>query len=102
MKPSALPEAPPQVFAAGTPAGSDAPEARLDLVVSGMTCAACALRIEKKLNRLPGVTAEVNYATEHARAEVDDSVSDADLIATVEATGYSAYGERTTEASCAS
>ena len=71
MKPSALPEAPPQVYAAGTPAGSDAPEARLDLVVSGMTCAACALRIEKKLNKLDGVSAAVNYATEKANVSFD-------------------------------
>ncbi|WP_203815636.1 heavy metal translocating P-type ATPase [Paractinoplanes ferrugineus] len=55
-----------------------------------MTCASCASRIEKKLNRLDGVTATVNYATEKARATVPSSVSVADLIAVVEKTGYTA------------
>ena len=55
-----------------------------------MTCAACANRIEKKLNRVEGVTATVNYATEKARATVSASVSAADLIAVVEKTGYTA------------
>ncbi|GID99082.1 heavy metal translocating P-type ATPase [Paractinoplanes durhamensis] len=55
-----------------------------------MTCASCASRIEKKLNRLDGVTATVNYATEKARATVPASVTAADLIAVVEKTGYSA------------
>ncbi|HEU4348725.1 MAG TPA: heavy metal translocating P-type ATPase, partial [Actinoplanes sp.] len=55
-----------------------------------MTCAACANRIEKKLNRLDGVTATVNYATEKARARVPESLTAADLIAVVEKTGYTA------------
>jgi Cu+-exporting ATPase len=61
----------------------------IDLTITGMTCASCATRVEKKLNRLDGVTATVNYATEQARVTVDgDDVSHDDLVATVEATGY--------------
>jgi Cu+-exporting ATPase len=52
--------------------------------------ASCANRIEKKLNKLDGVTATVNYATEKARVEVTGAVSPEDLIATVEQAGYSA------------
>ncbi|HEX9999656.1 MAG TPA: cation transporter, partial [Actinoplanes sp.] len=63
---------------------------RIELAIGGMTCASCATRIEKKLNRMPGVTATVNYATEKASATVDGRVSAGDLIATVEKTGYSA------------
>ncbi|WP_448628738.1 heavy metal translocating P-type ATPase [Geodermatophilus sp. URMC 64] len=55
-----------------------------------MTCASCAARIEKKLNRLDGVTATVNYATEKARVSYADGVTTDDLIATVERTGYTA------------
>ncbi|WP_443033958.1 heavy metal translocating P-type ATPase [Streptomyces sp. CA2R106] len=55
-----------------------------------MTCASCAARIEKKLNRMDGVTASVNYATEKARVEYAGGVAVDDLIATVEATGYTA------------
>ncbi|MFB9960513.1 heavy metal translocating P-type ATPase [Agromyces bracchium] len=55
-----------------------------------MTCASCAMRIEKKLNRLDGVTATVNYATEKARVSAPDGVDAAELIATVEAAGYRA------------
>lgn len=61
----------------------------IDLTITGMTCASCATRVEKKLNRLDGVTATVNYATEQARVTVaGDDVSHDDLVATVEATGY--------------
>ena len=63
---------------------------RIELDIGGMTCAACAHRIEKKLNRLDGVTATVNYATEKARVSFADGVSTDDLIATVEKTGYTA------------
>ncbi|MEV7619058.1 heavy metal translocating P-type ATPase [Microbacterium sp. NPDC089321] len=55
-----------------------------------MTCASCAMRIEKKLNRLDGVTATVNYATEKAQVVVDGPVDTAALIAEVENAGYSA------------
>src|SRR4051794_16807948 len=61
-----------------------------ELLIGGMTCASCAARIEKKLNRLDGVTATVNYATEKARVSYADGVTPDDLIATVEKTGYTA------------
>ncbi|MEU4215305.1 heavy metal translocating P-type ATPase [Actinoplanes sp. NPDC026623] len=63
---------------------------QIELDIGGMTCAACANRIEKKLNRLEGVTATVNYATEKARATVPAGLAAADLIAVVEKTGYTA------------
>lgn len=63
---------------------------RVELAIGGMTCASCAARIEKKLNRMDGVTASVNYATEKARVEYAGEVAVGDLIATVEATGYTA------------
>ncbi|MEU4162835.1 heavy metal translocating P-type ATPase [Actinoplanes sp. NPDC026670] len=63
---------------------------RIELEIGGMTCASCASRIEKKLNRMDGVTATVNYATEKATATVGGGVTAADLIATVEKTGYTA------------
>ncbi|GIJ71993.1 heavy metal translocating P-type ATPase [Virgisporangium ochraceum] len=63
----------------------------IELEIGGMTCASCASRIEKKLNKLDGVTASVNYATEKATVTVDGTgVSTDDLIATVEKTGYTA------------
>ena len=61
-----------------------------ELLIGGMTCASCAARIEKKLNRLDGVTATVNYATEKAKVRFPDGTTAADLVATVEATGYTA------------
>lgn len=64
--------------------------APVELEIGGMTCASCAARVEKKLNRMPGVEASVNYATEKARVLLPDGVSIEDAIATVEATGYSA------------
>jgi P-type Cu+ transporter len=66
------------------------PRRTVDLDIGGMTCASCAARIEKKLNRMPGVEATVNYATEKARVSLSDDVSPAEAIATVEATGYTA------------
>jgi P-type Cu+ transporter len=62
----------------------------VELVIGGMTCASCAARVEKKLNRMDGVTATVNYATEKAKVSFGDGVSTDDLIATVEKTGYTA------------
>ena len=65
--------------------------ASLDLPVQGMTCASCANRVERKLNRLEGVQATVNYATERASVSYDDRVvQPADLVAAVEAAGYTA------------
>ncbi|MHB0892217.1 heavy metal translocating P-type ATPase [Streptomyces sundarbansensis] len=75
--------------AAATTAGAGG--TAVELAIGGMTCASCAARIEKKLNRMDGVEATVNYATEKAKvtyAGADVSVED--LIATVEATGYTA------------
>ncbi len=63
---------------------------RIELSIGGMTCASCASRIEKKLNRMDGVTATVNYATEKASVTYGDAVTPADLITTVERTGYTA------------
>ncbi|WP_371625022.1 heavy metal translocating P-type ATPase [Streptomyces sp. NBC_01116] len=76
---------------ATTAAGSDADTAAVELAIGGMTCASCAARIEKKLNRMDGVEATVNYATEKAKVTyLGSDVSVEDLIATVEATGYTA------------
>ena len=63
---------------------------RIDLEIGGMTCASCAMRIEKKLNRIDGVTATVNYATEKAQVVVDGPLDPALLITTVENAGYTA------------
>ncbi|MBO1419018.1 cation-translocating P-type ATPase, partial [Streptomyces sp. FH025] len=67
-----------------------AASAEVELSIGGMTCASCAARIEKKLNRMDGVSASVNYATEKAKVTFGGEVEVADLIATVEATGYTA------------
>ncbi|MBL1115996.1 copper-translocating P-type ATPase [Streptomyces sp. 110] len=66
------------------------PSTEVELSIGGMTCASCATRIEKKLNRMDGVTATVNFATEKAKVSYPDGVAVADLIATVEKTGYTA------------
>ncbi|MFD5477357.1 heavy metal translocating P-type ATPase [Streptomyces hawaiiensis] len=71
----------------GTTTGTGA---EVELAIGGMTCASCAARVEKKLNRMDGVTATVNYATEKAKVSYAGDVSVGDLIATVEATGYTA------------
>ncbi len=64
---------------------------QIQLDIGGMTCASCAARIEKKLNRMAGVTASVNYATEKAKVVFADNITAADLIAQIEATGYTAH-----------
>ena len=63
---------------------------RVELDIGGMTCASCAARIEKRLNRLDGVRATVNYATEHATVQIPEGTVPADVIAAVEAAGYTA------------
>ncbi|WP_030958337.1 heavy metal translocating P-type ATPase [Streptomyces sp. NRRL S-378] len=68
----------------------DGPITAVELSIGGMTCASCAARIEKKLNRMDGVEATVNYATEKAHVSYGDGVQVADLIATVVKTGYTA------------
>ncbi|GAA2232638.1 heavy metal translocating P-type ATPase [Kitasatospora cystarginea] len=69
---------------------SGAVRERVELSIGGMTCASCAARIEKKLNRMDGVEAMVNFATEKARVDFAPEVSVADLIARIEQTGYTA------------
>ena len=65
------------------------PTEQLDLPIEGMTCASCAARIERALNKLDGVTASVNYATEQAAVEYDPArVTAAALVEAVEETGY--------------
>jgi len=74
-----------------TEAGDVGGERRtIELRIGGMTCASCAARIERKLNRIDGVQASVNFATEKAWVSAPDAVSVADLVASVEATGYTA------------
>jgi Cu+-exporting ATPase len=63
---------------------------QIELAIGGMSCASCAARIEKKLNRMAGVTATVNYATETASVHYTDGVAVDDLIGTVRQTGYTA------------
>ncbi len=62
----------------------------LELTIGGMTCASCANRIEKKLNKLDGVSATVNYATEKAKVTIPDGYDPTLLVAEVEKTGYTA------------
>jgi len=72
------------------PDAEGAAASAVELEISGMTCSSCANRIEKKLNKLDGVSATVNYATEKAKVSYLGTVTPDDLIATVEATGYGA------------
>ncbi|GAA3443783.1 heavy metal translocating P-type ATPase [Planomonospora venezuelensis] len=62
----------------------------IELAIGGMTCASCANRIERKLNKLDGVTATVNYATEKAKVVYTGGVAPEDLVAEVEKAGYTA------------
>ena len=69
----------------------EASQERVDLALEGMTCAACATRIERKLNKLDGVEAAVNFATERAAVRFDPGQVRVDeLIGAVEAAGYHA------------
>ncbi|MFE9131187.1 heavy metal translocating P-type ATPase [Streptomyces sp. NPDC007148] len=73
------------------PAAIDAATpSEIELAIGGMTCASCAARVEKKLNRIDGVTATVNFATEKAKIAYPAGIQVADLIATVVKTGYTA------------
>ncbi|RFU85566.1 Cu(2+)-exporting ATPase [Streptomyces triticagri] len=78
MSHTAVPDAPPL------------PGTEAELAIGGMTCASCSSRIEKKLNRLEGVTASVNLATERAHVSYSEGRELAELIATVEKLGYTA------------
>jgi P-type Cu+ transporter len=69
---------------------------RVELQIGGMTCASCAARIEKKLNKIDGVTATVNFATEKARVDYAGDVSAEQLLAAVEEAGYTAELPRPT------
>ncbi|MFG3099482.1 heavy metal translocating P-type ATPase [Streptomyces sp. NPDC048182] len=69
---------------------ADEQQAQVELLIGGMTCASCAARVEKKLNRMDSVRATVNFATEKARVSYPEGTEVADLIATVERTGYTA------------
>ena len=62
----------------------------VELTIGGMTCASCAARVERRLNRLEGVTASVNLATEKAQVAFPETMDPAELIAQVEAAGYTA------------
>ncbi|MFH9004704.1 heavy metal translocating P-type ATPase [Streptomyces afghaniensis] len=75
---------------AKAPADREPALAEVELLIGGMTCASCAARVEKKLNRMDGVTATVNYATEKARVTYPVGTEVAALIATVVKTGYTA------------
>lgn len=79
----------PSAGATTTPAADG--RQRVELAITGMTCASCAARIEKRLNKLDGVAATVNFASEHAAVAFDpDQVRVEDLIGAVEAAGYGA------------
>jgi Cu+-exporting ATPase len=71
-------------------AANAAPQREIDLAVGGMTCASCAARVEKKLNRVDGVLASVNYATAKAHVRYPADLDPQRLVEVVEATGYSA------------
>ncbi|MEU8588048.1 heavy metal translocating P-type ATPase [Streptomyces sp. NPDC048664] len=71
-------------------APGEAGASEAELVIGGMTCASCAARVEKKLNRMDGVSATVNFATQKAKVSYGPGTSVADLIATVVKTGYTA------------
>ncbi|MEU3531312.1 heavy metal translocating P-type ATPase [Streptomyces murinus] len=78
----------PGTTSSGTASSGAASE--VELLIGGMTCASCAARVEKKLNRMDGVSATVNFATEKAKVSYGAGVEVADLIATVVKTGYTA------------
>src|SRR6266496_188079 len=80
-------------------ADATAPQERIELALEGMTCAACAARIEKALNRVPGTVASVNLATESARVNFDPAQSNSSaLVVAVERAGYHAHVQRDTTA----
>ena len=72
------------------PGAAPVPLAEVDLAIEGMTCASCVARVEKRLNRVDGVTATVNLPLETAHVALAADVSDANLVAAVEKAGYTA------------
>ena len=80
----------PQPPAPSGAPGGDTAVRELDLDITGMTCASCSARIEKKLNRLDGVSASVNLPLNSAHVEVTGAVSDEQITDTVSRAGYSA------------
>jgi Cu+-exporting ATPase len=78
------------VISSGPPAAVRGTSHDVDLAITGMTCASCAARVEKKLNRLDGVAASVNFATESARVTFPASLTVGDLVSVVEQAGYGA------------
>jgi Cu+-exporting ATPase len=70
--------------------GSPASTSQVELEITGMTCASCANRIERKLNKLDGVVATVNYATEKAKVAFPADMDPVELVRTVEQAGYAA------------
>ncbi|MFD8423451.1 heavy metal translocating P-type ATPase [Streptomyces sp. NPDC059466] len=87
---SPIAETSPAASQAVSPTAAATVTTDVELTIGGMTCASCAARVEKKLNRMDGVTATVNYATEKAKVSYPVGVQVADLIATVVKTGYTA------------
>ena len=83
-------DAPPADVGVSDAATRNSGSRDIELAIEGMTCAACAMRIEKKLNKLPDVLASVNYATATARVTAPAALPTADLIAAVERAGYGA------------
>ncbi len=82
---------PPRSGGAGFAGAGAGTVQKLELPIEGMTCATCAVRVEKKLNKLEGVAAAVNYATERASVEFDaEAVTPEQLVAAVESAGYKA------------
>ncbi|WP_113700352.1 heavy metal translocating P-type ATPase [Nonomuraea lactucae] len=73
-----------------SPITGERPHGAVELSIGGMTCASCASRIERKLNKLDGVSATVNYATEKAKVSFPEGLDPRDLIAEVEKAGYTA------------
>ena len=85
------------VMTADDPADDGGAHRAVDLDISGMSCASCAARITKKLNKVDGVKATVNYATAKAHVLAPPQVSQDDLIDVVTRTGYQARPSSTSE-----
>ncbi len=92
-----------EIAATVAKAGFTVPESSIELAVEGMTCAACSTRLEKQLAKMPGVDeASVNLATERARVSFKAGlISVADLVATVEKTGFKAKAVENADAALA-